>query len=430
MRVRQLLCLTAALALVAGQALAQHQLPQWSAAVDGDGYPHVIGAPAQPGQGVLANVSQRAVSFTPDGRQRWSLWLCPECAGNAISRPRILAVDLLSDGSAWLLSAYPPRNGDDARQELVLVAADGNVRHRTVIPPWPGLPRSPVLRSTATQTVALIPAPGGLRWLQSTAGESTVATQLVELPGNFDTVAITNARLWPNGSLSVALYTANAAACQVDPPTTNCLPAAFTLLRLNADGSERWRVDAGSGQVFIGFDDDGSSLIAQNGGTTLQLRRVGANGVPGAPFAAADGETLTMTGAAGPVGGRYLATAANEYVLLDRDGHVLVRRPFATAAGPALANGAYGFVTPDGYGDAALVSADDLATMAVFDVDGIDNTYWQSPANLFWSLLCDGSLYTNARGNGDTATPQRWRISRFAVPGSPASDPIFAHHFD
>ncbi|WP_386068022.1 hypothetical protein ACFJIW_00285 [Tahibacter sp. UC22_41] len=430
MRVRPFLCVTAALALTVGPALAQRQLPQWSAAVDGNGYPHVIGAPAQPGQGVLANVSQRAVSFTPEGGLRWSLWLCPECAGNALLRPRILAVDLLADGSAWLLAAYPARDGDDARYELVLVAADGTVLHRAVMPAWPGLPRSPVLRSTATQALALIPAPGGLRWLRSVAGESAVATQLVELPGNFDTVTITNSRLWPNGSLSVALYTANVAACQFNPPTANCRPAAFTLLRLNADGSERWRVNAGSGQVFIGFDDDSSSLIAQNGGTTLQLRQVGANGVPGAAFAAADGETLTMTGAAGPVGGRYLAAAANEYVLLDRDGRVLARRPFATAAGPALTNGAYGFVTPAWYSDAALVSADDLATLAVFDVDGIDNTDWEAPANLFWSLLSDGSLYTNARGNGDTAAPQRWRISRFAVPGSPASDLIFAHHFD
>lgn len=429
MRVRPLSCVTTFLVLTIAPALAQRQLPQWSAAVDGDGYPHVLGAPAQPGQGVLANVSQRAVSFTPEGGRRWSLWLCPECAGNAPSRPRIQAVDLLADGSAWLLAAYPPHD-DDGRYELLLVAADGNVRHRAVTPLGLSYPRSPLLRGTATQTIALIPAPGGLRWLRSTAGEAAVATQFVELPGDFDTVTITNARLWPNGSLSVALYTANVAACQVDPPTANCRPAAFTLLRINADGSERWRIDAGSGQVFVGFDDDGSSLIARNGGTTLQLRQVGANGVPGTAFAAADGEALTMAGAAGPVGGRYLATASTEYVLLDRDGHVIARRPFATAAGPALANGPYGFVTPAWYSDAAVVSADDLSTVAVLDVDGIDNAYWEAPANLFWSLLADGSLYTNARGVGDTQTPQRWRISRFAVPGSPASDLIFVHHFD
>jgi hypothetical protein len=410
--------------------MAQRQLPQWSAAVDGGGYPHVIGAPAQPGQGVLANVSQRAVSFTPEGRQRWSLWLCPDCAGNDPSRPRLLAVDLLADGGAWLLAAYPPRNGEDSRSELLLMSDDGNVRHRAVMPSWPSLPRSPVLRGTATQAFALIPAPGGLRWLQTTAGNAEVATQFVELPGHFDTVTITNARLWPNGSLSVALYTADLGACQVSPPTPKCRPAAYTMLRFSTDGSERWRVDAGAGRIFIGFDDDGSSLIAQNGGATLQLRRVAANGVPDAPFAAANGEALTMTGAAGPVNGRYLATAANDYVLLDRDGQVLARRPLATADGPALANGAYGFVTPAWYSDAALVSADDLATVAVFDVDGIDNTFSESPGNLFWSLLSDGSLYTNARGTGDTQAPQRWRISRFAVAGSPASDLIFVHHFD
>lgn len=278
--------------------------------------------------------------------------------------------------------------------------------------------------------VALVPHTDGLRWLRIGTDGSVVDDAFTELVGPDETVIIANARLWPNGSASVATWQ-RVASCNISPPAA-CAHPASTLLRLNADGSERWRVEAGEVLAFIGFDDDGSSLIAESRNTVpLRLRQVSATGVPGTTFIAAGGEPIYLSGAAGPVRGRYLAYSDTELLLLDRNGTVLARRNSADdTGGAAMANGEMGFVTVTWRSDGALVSADDLSVLGEFDVDGIDNNDWPLSGDLSWSLLPDGSIYTSSRAQGDTLPPQRARISRFAAPGSPAADIIFISRFD
>jgi hypothetical protein len=315
------------------------------------------------------------------------------------------------------------------RNELVRLAADGSAlvtaRLDTIRPSG-----NPVLIAQPGGIIALIPESDGLRWLRVNNDGTVIGEAFTDLIGPDHTVTITNAKLWPNGSASVATWQ-RFANCNISPPTA-CPRPASTLLRLNADGSERWRVEAGEVLAFIGFDDDGSSLIAESWPSPpLRLRQVSASGVAGMAFVAANGEPISLSGTAGPIRGRYIAHSDTERLLIDRNGTVLARRSITDGAGgPALAKGEAGFVVLSLHGDGALVSADDLSVLAQFDVDGIDNTFAELSGNLFWSLLDDGTAYTNSRGRDDSLPPRRARISRFAVPGSPAADILFVSRFD
>lgn len=392
----------------------------------------VIGADAQPGVGLLASLFRRAVSLTPLGVQRWQFDTCLFCApGNGVGGTTD-AVDLLPNGASWLFKTFHAPDTPAARHEFVHLAPDGTVRSRTELPLLQGVSYHTRLTGNAAQAVALMPATGGgLHWIRASAGDGSIARQFIDVPGDYDTLMVTTAKPWPNGSLSLVIYTRNQLACQVSPGIF-CRPPAYRVLRLNADGSERWRVDAGEGFMFVGFDEDGTTLI----GNTheygpLMLRHIGANGVPGAWFVAAAGETMSLSGAAGPVDGRYLAVTDTAHVLIDASGNVLARRPYTTAWGGAHTNNSlYGFVTSGMHGDAALVSANDLSVQAEFDLDGVEGALWERPGNAFWSLFDDGSLYTSAHRGGDLNGATRGRVSRFAVPGSPAADIVFIGRFD
>lgn len=417
-------------AAVCTAAHAGRQTPQWSVTFDNanDQFAAsiVVGTRAT-SDGITINLLRSAASLTTEGVRQWRMDAAGACPPNA-ANDYVDAVERLPNGESWVLrSCYGP-DWLLRRHELVRLAADGGVLVTTKLGNL-GPSSSSRLIAQSDSVVALVAERGRLRWLRVTSDGAVVDDAYTELigPPNHATT-ITNARLWPNGSASVATW--QFFPCNISPPTS-CPRPASTLLRLNVDGTERWRVEAGEFLAFVGFEEDGSSLIAQSAfDRPLYLRRVSATGVADTPFVAAGGEPINLTGAAGPVHGRYFAHSRTENLLIDRNGTVLVRRLGESAGGTPMANGEHGFITGVWQSDGALVSADDLSVLATFDVDGIDNTFWASPANQFWSLLDDGTVYSSSRARGDTLTPQRARISRFAVPGSPAADVIFISRFD
>jgi hypothetical protein len=418
----------AALAALACDAVAtQRYSPQWSLTLEdapGQFDSTRISRISAVTDTVGVALSRSAASLTPQGMRRWRLNADDNCP--AQSQGFIDSVESLPNGEAWVLRRCPPATSTSPyRHELLRLDAQGNVLVSTE------------LAGTAAQTwyARLLPEPGGvvvaiplsngLRWLRIGMDGTVIDDALTGLAGPAQTT-ITNIRLWPNGSASVA--TRQYTNCGISPPNACPIPAS-TLLRLNVDGTERWRVEAGATPPFIGFNDDGSSLIVESlGYEPLRLRQVSATGVPGNAFAAADGERLYVGGAAGPVQGRYLAFSEAGHVLLDGSGTVIARRPSAGTAGSfPLASGNLGFVTGSWNSDAALVSADDLSVVAEFDVDGIDNTSWDDAQ---WKSLDDGSLYSATLKPGDYGVPNRARISRYAVPGTPAADLIFIDRFE
>ncbi len=423
--------------LLAGAAVyttaqAERQTPQWSVTFDnanGQFAISVVVGTRATSDGIAINLLRSAASLTTEGVRQWRMdpaGACPPDAANGY----VDAVERLPTGESWVLrSCYAP-GALPQRHELVRLAADGGVLVATDLGTTPALWSRAMLVAQPGGVVALVPHNDGLRWLRIGTGGDVIDDAFTELVGPDETVIIANARLWPNGSASVGTWQ-RVASCNISPPTA-CARPASTLLRLNADGSERWRVEAGTFLAFFGFEDDGSSLIAESASDRpLYLRRVSATGVADTPFVAAGGEPINLTGAAGPVRGRYLAYSRTELLLIDRNGTVLVRRLAESAGGTALASGERGFITGALASDGALISSDDLSVLAVFDVDGIDGAIWDSPGNALWSVLDDGTIYTNSRRPSDTAPSQRLaRISRFAVPGSPAADLIFIARFD
>jgi len=418
------------IALCAAAARAQPQMPQWSVALDDvQGPPaYVIGTGAG-SDGIVVNLLRSGIGLTPLGLRRWRFTAAEVCADGA-SNAHVDAVKPLPGGETWALrSCYGP-DGMPQQHQLLRLASDGSPITTTDLGARPAQWGRAGLVPLPDGVIALVPGLGGLHWLRIGLDGQILGDAFTELIGPPNaSIRILNAKRWPNGSVSVATH--QFVSCNITPPTS-CPRPASTLLRLSADGTERWRVEAGERAAFIGFDDDGSSLIVQSvfyG--PLILRQVSANGVPGTPFVAAGGEPMSISGAAGPVRGRYLAHSETEQLLLDRDGTVLARRSQPDGiGGGAYACGTHGFITGVWYHDGALVSADDLSVLATFDVDGIDNTDWTSPGNLYWSLLDDGTIYTNSSRPGDLPSPRRARISRFAVPGSPAADLIFVDHLE
>lgn len=416
-------------AVVCTTAHAERQTPQWSVAFDsanGQFATSVVVGTRATGDGITVNLLRSATSLTTEGVRQWRMDAADACLPGG-TNGYVDAVERLPTGESWVLrSCYAP-GGLPQRHELVRLTADGGVLVTTDLGATPALWSRAMLVAQPSGVVALVPHNDGLRWLRIGIGGDVIDDAFTELVGPDETVIIANARLWPNGSASVGTWQ-RVANCNISPPTA-CAQPASTLLRLNTDGSERWRVEAGAFLAFFGFEDDGSSVIAESWNSPpLRLRQVSATGVAGEAVDAAGGERIYLTGAAGPRRGRYLAYSDTEHLLIDRHGTVLARRSANTAGGAAMADGEMGFITGAWQSDGALVSADDLSVLAEFDVDGIDNVSWSSPADEFWSLLDDGSIYTNSRAQGDTL--QRARISRFAVPGSPGADIIFISRFD
>lgn len=421
----------AAVAVCSAAARAERLTPQWSVALDGTDGQHTVAAGLRSSDdGVAANLLRGATRLSPFGLRQWRIAADEVCAaGQTIAR--VDAIEPLTNGETWLLrSCYSP-DGSSHRHELSRIGSDGNLLAQADFGASPAQWPNARLVAQANGVIALVPYADGVRWLRLTRDGTVVDDTFTGLAQSHERVTVPSVRLWPNGSASVAVWQ-GPNGCNISPPTA-CPQPATTLLRLNADGSERWRIEAGSFYAFVGFDDDGSSLIAQSTfGESLTLRQVSAAGVAGPSFLAADGEPMHLAGEAGPVRGRYLAFSETEQILIDRNGQIVARRVHAgTAGGRAYASGTHGFITGAWPWDAALVSAEDLSVLAWFDLDGIEDTNWLMIGDLHWRLLDDGTIYTNAlRASDVSPPPARARLSRFAVPGTPAADLVFVDHIE
>lgn len=412
-------------------ARAERQTPQWSVALDGGDGQHTIAVSLRTSDdGVAASLLGSATRLSPFGLRQWRIAASAVCAAGQTTA-RVDAVEALADGETWLLrSCYAP-DGSSQRHELARVGRDGSLLAQADFgassAQWPNAR----LLAQANGVIALVPYADGVRWLRLARDGTVVDDTFTRLAQSYERVTVSSVRLWPNGSASIAVWQ-GPNGCNISPPTA-CPRPATTLVRLNADGSERWRVEVGAFYAVVGFDDDGSSLIAQSTfGEPLKLRQVSAAGVAGPSFLAADGEPMHLTGEAGPVRGRYLAFSETEQLLIDRSGRIVARRAHAgTASGRPYASGTQGFITGAWLWDAALVSAEDLSVLAYFDLDGIDDTSWLMTGDLHWRLLDDGTLYTNALRTHDVSPPPaRARLSRFAIPGTPAADLVFVDHIE
>ncbi|HSX59719.1 MAG TPA: hypothetical protein VLF18_05930 [Tahibacter sp.] len=418
-------------ALSAAAVHAQVGTPQWSVSFeDMEGQSSFITDLRAGNDGVTVGLLRSSARLTDGGARQWHITAEPVCTVDQTLH-RISAVESLPDNESWVLRSCYSSNGADARHVLTRIDDDGASAIQADLHASGALWQYTRLFARPDGVLALVPHPNGVRWLRMDSNGNVIDDAFTELARTHQRVTFPYVRMWPNGSASIAVWQ-GPNGCNADPPTV-CPRPATTLLRLSADGTERWRVEAGEFYGFVGFDDDGSSLIARSTyGTELRLRQVSATGVAGPTFIAADGERMHLTGEAGPVRGRYLAVSETEQLLIGRDGRVLARRPDgSTAGGKAYASGTHGFITGAWLSDGALVSADDLSVLAYFDLDGVDNTSWDISGDLYWRLLDDGTVYTNVRRTSDvTPPPQRARTSRFAVPGTPAADLVFVDRFD
>lgn len=383
-----------------------------------------------PGVGAAVALQDRLLRLTPDAQPLWQFPACPLCVG---SDRYPLRSHLSDDGSLWLVQTRTPTpNGVQAQRFVSRISADGSQLGDAEIPadtlPFYGSH----LLADAGRAILLSAHPAGLRWTRVTA-QMQVSSQVLALPGRFDTVIVTNARLWPDGSSSVAVSRAFTLACLGSPPSPLCVPPSYTVLRINVDGSERWRAELGQDWTFNGFNDDGSTLSLRNRfreptAEPVRTRRIGSDGSLGplSEFTAIPAH-FGLNGT-GPVRGRYLIGSSDALHLLDANGQVLTSRPnddFACCT--TLSQGDHGFLVSSQTYDAALVSDEDLAMRALFDFDGESYSVYDSTVPQ-WQLLADGSLYVMRTYSAQLQRPAS--LTRFAVPGTAAADRIFLDRFD
>lgn len=383
-----------------------------------------------PGAGAAVVLQDRLLRLTPDAQPFWQFPACPLC----VSSDRYpLRSHVSDDGSLWLVQTRTPAPSNVHAQRFVSrLAADGSLLGDAEIPADALSFYGSHLLADAGRAILLSAHPAGLRWTRVTA-PMQVSSQVLALPGRFDTVIVTNARLWPDGSSSVAVSRAFTLACLGSPPSPLCVPPSYTVLRINADGSERWRAELGQDWTFNGFNDDGSTLSLRNrfrepAAEPVRTRRIGSDGSLGplSDFSAIPAH-FGLSGS-GPVHGRYLIGSSDALHLLDAHGQVLTSRPnddFACCT--ILSQGDHGFLVSSQTYDAALVSDEDLSIRALFDFDGESYSVYGSTVPQ-WQLLADGSIYVTRTYSAHLQRPAS--LTRFAIPGTAAADRIFLDRFD
>ena len=389
----------------------------------------VSGTSADAAGGILVRLGSNLMQLSPDARRRWQYPQCPLCADSDSGSP--IGMHLYADGSAWVTPSKWVPAVSGIRRYFRRLGADGSTLSETEMPAsGGGVGHRSVLLADADRAIDISAHAVGLRWSRVSAAGVLLESREVSLPGSSDNVQFFNSRLWPDGSVSLLVSRRNSRGCQISPPSPiSCTPSLTTLVRLNANGSERWRVELGQDWPLIGFNDDGSSLAFSNAFEQApRSMRIAADGSAG-PAQPIGG--LAYDGwfaVAGPARGKYLlATLAMQYLTDDR-ANVLATRPSSSdACCIPLAAGEYGFLMASDSADAALLSPDDLSLTARFDMDGAPDIYLPFDST-FWHLLDDGSIYTSASRTGDY--PLGGRLSRFAVPGSPAHDQVFIDRFD
>lgn len=380
--------------------------------------------------GIAGNLSRRMVRFSALGEKLWDFDTCPLCP-TYVDPTYTGASQVMPDGTTWITTVYrgataPPPDP----YKLLRLAADGSVLSETALPGDGGGVHSTRLLADASQVVVLAPRRGGVGWMRVSSSGSLLGAATFSLPGDHDKVDLLNSRLWPDGSTSLVTKRYNVDGCEADPPPARCHELYNTVLRINADGSERWRAELDQRPLNASIEDDGSHVVLIStyyGGDPVQLRRVDASGNVSAAVVIADSTNGEVGHVIGPVRGRYLFNTPGGYRLVDRNGNLLASHTSSEEYGLAVAYGEAGFIVAGGMINGRLISADDLTELARFDIDGPDqfplyDSYWE-----YWSLSDDGSVYMSEQPGPSNGF--RPRLARFAIPGSPADDVIFIDRF-
>lgn len=373
------------------------------------------GLDAEASAGVLVQTEAGVQSLGQTGSPRWSLIECPYCTA-AERRQFPLSASLIADGGAWLLqysrasnSAYVERrNGSGG----LLFTAPLPVGFATEGP-----------LHTSGNGARLVGSSGNsLRLMLLTDGSGLQFGPEIVVPGSYPLRQVRTRQL-ADGDIVVE---ARRYACGFPA----CLPDEATLLRLAPDGSERWRFQSLMyGYGTVQWNDDGSALVI-NRHPTSNLRFVSAQGVATEPQPLA----IAIEQIVGPSQGRWLARDGNGLLYLGDAQGVFTAAPMPHALTRLLTAGSRGFLV-DALGlnaDAALLEPQQLAPLAVFDAIGLPYP-GSTGASGRWRLLDDGSVYGEtfeALPPEHSTSPWRVHVSRFAVPGSPASDRVFADAFE
>lgn len=391
---------------------------------------------ATSGAGVIANTAYAARAYDDAGAARWRL----DTGDLPVAEAGSLVVNttLLADGGAWVLSAQGPSIVNAPPQQQVSMslrrlAPDGSVLQRWSVPlPVSGFRlNSAGIVGDADTAVLLLVLRNGVRWVRFT--RSGGLREIRDFDLGLDTIVMTRPyfaakpRRLPSGDVVFGLATERECGFLCPPaPQTNTLG----LMRLGPDGAERWRYTGARWSTpFAAFHDDGSALASTRAGPDNYSLLVAINAQGSASVHEPDASIVWITG---PSHGRYL--------LRDGDGltYAVNSDGSMTAVDFALSTPSPLGVSEDGFlfngvnlgVDAVLVDPLSLAETARFDVDGLppDPYYPTSPQD--WAAGSNGSWYAlSPRAIGTSVFLGR-ALSRFAVPGSPASDLVFADRFE
>jgi PQQ-like domain len=368
--------------------------------------------------GSLANAAYLVSAIGNDGAPRWQHETCPACT-NASATRKAVATQLLADGGAWVLEATGrPATG----LELKRLSPAGTVEAGIDI----AVPGGQVARlqlgllGQSGQAEVLLGSDTTLYWLRVTT-LGVQQTRTFDLSGGAAAATLPLLRRLPDGDLQLA-FVRRSTGCGM----LNCSPMHVTLLRLAADGSERWRVDTTTFFMprLLGNDDGSLLLLDINA-----VQAISAAGIAAAPASL----PFQVDAAVGPAAGRHLVQGrvggVKRYYLMDASGNATaVDTPLAVE--PLLAAGPQGFlVGASGAGtDAQLLDAALLAPLAQFDIDG------QPGSDSYrWLMQADGSLYAQTASQPQPAyyaAEAVARLARFAVPGTAAADRIFISVFE
>lgn len=386
--------------------------------------------------GLIANTTYSARAYDGAGAARWRLNTGDLPAAEAGSH--IVNTALQADGSGWVLSAKGPFVVNAPPQQAVSMslrrlAADGSVLQRWNVP----LPVSGYrlhgagLVGDADTAVLLLVLRNGVRWVRFT--RSGGLREIRDFDLGLDTMIMTRpyfaAKPQRLASGDVVFGLATERECGFlcpPPPPTNTLG----MMRLGPDGAERWRyTGARWATPFAAFHDDGSALASTRHGPDNYSLLVAINAQGSASVNEPDASFRWI---AGPSRGRYLLRDGDGIAYLMSSDGSMTAVDFTLPTSYALGASEDGFLL-DGRElgvDAVLVDPLSLGEKARFDIDGLPPDPYYPTSAQDWTAGADGSWYALGWRALGTSPLLGRTLSRFAVPGSPASDLVFADRFE